>query len=282
MLQHWDHRFEVDWTDLAWSNQGLWSSDSRVLVLPDCEHREGAIVVADGEWQDFDVIAALFPHVPQSTENRLSTASLSIKLAEACVFTLHPWLEGFLKSGQIKQCDAKGKRAGELGGHAANHDRALGNPHQDVVESEALMDALLSKRRDLGLEASAGGSAFGVVLRGGPDLFRRTGKMYDELRGQACHATAEHFLVEWGLKKSFSASLNLYGEAAAQTLAESWVSKLQWCYDMVESQGPTFSFSVDVLKEWAEPPALQTLWVEGNQATRARISHIRSLCPKRV
>ena len=91
------------------------------------------------------------------------------------------------------------------------------------------MDTLLARRDELGL-AAAERTDVVVVLRGGPDPFRRTGRLYDELRGQCCNALADRWCSENGLLKSFAGSHHTFGEEVSRQLVQAWVSKMQWVF----------------------------------------------------
>ena len=147
-------------------------------------------------------------------------------------------------------------------------------------DSEALLDALVQKRAEMGLDVGSRGADFAVILRGGPDLFRRTGKVYDEIRGQFCNAEAHAFCVEWKLQKSCSASLARYGEATAHILAKGWVAKMQWCYDLALAEGPDFIFSDEVLPDFREDPELSLLY-DTQVVGKDRVAAIRAIRPKR-
>jgi hypothetical protein len=110
-------------------------------------------------------------------------------------------------------------------------------PYADLVDAEAVMEALLLKRAELDEAAPHGEVDFHVVLRGGKWTFENTGKEYDSLRAEASNKDAEQWCVRVGLNKSFTASLAGHGEATASLLCRAWASKMQFLYDSCGGDG---------------------------------------------
>ena len=56
-----------------------------------------------------------------------------------------------------------------------------------------------------------------AFLRGGEALYRRTGRYYDQVRGETCSELALEFLRSHGLQMSFNMDIDQYGADDAKT-----------------------------------------------------------------
>ena len=83
------------------------------------------------------------------------------------------------------------------------------------------------------------------------------------------------------MQKSFTATLEAYGEAACQTLAVAWVSRMQFFFDLVELEGPHFVFADNCLGDFVEDAEVETLHAAGNAAVRSRTDQVRKLRPRK-
>lgn len=277
---HWDHAFSVVWGEYRWSDEGIWGDAQAVFVLQGAVHI-GDEIFADGEWQPFADVAAFFPATPGETSGGGSSRERRQNDEQPCIYELHPWLEEFLRTGEARKRSSDGDSAGPRSKKRKVDNDALSSNHQAAVEAEAVMDALLEKRTELGLGVDDEGRDFVVVLRGGPDLAKRTGKPYDELRAQAVGSAAEQWCTIWHMRKSFSASLSLYGDATAAMLTAAWARRMQFLYELSRHEGPEFVFDREALAAFEEDPEVQRLEDSGGAAIRGRIAAIRGMLPRR-
>lgn len=277
----WDHKFQVDWAHFRWSDENVWRGEWPVFILPGATHA-GTEVMADGEWISIEQISTWFPPVPRKSTGaeKPRTVAANASVGDS-IFAEHPWLESFLQDRRSREAYRGPSSATASLGSAAHGEMDDGaGAYQEVVDCEAVMEALLTKRMALGLEQGSASAEFVVVLRGGPGLFKRTGMAYDEIRGQSANDLAKKWCEVHKLNKSFAATLTAYGDEACRILAEAWVARMQWLYDLSQREGPEFAFSDAALGGFEEDPKVQRLYDEGNRAVKARIATIRGLRPR--
>lgn len=153
--------------------------------------------------------------------------------------------------------------------------RGILEPYADVLDAEAVMDAIMLKRAEIDESAPAPERDFRVVLRGGAWLFKTKGVEYDSIRAEAASQEVEQWCVMKGLNKSFTASLAGHGDATAMLLCRAWAARMQHLYD-VSGDGRVARGAPDVCV-FEEDPQVQVCFDSSSQAVRNRISQIRAL-----
>ena len=106
------------------------------------------------------------------------------------------------------------------------------DPYKDLVDCDAVMDALEAKRAEPGLVAlSAETPDYHLVLRGGKDLFARTGRHFDIVRAEASSSDAVEFALLHDLQKSFGMDVLLYDEPTCKIICAAWAARQQFLLD---------------------------------------------------
>ena len=101
------------------------------------------------------------------------------------------------------------------------HKPAPAAPYAHVLEAVDIMDILENKRHELGLVvALVDAPDYKVVLRGGENLYLRTGRYYDVVRAEAATPDAEKKSRDCRLQLSFSMTLDTYGDDVSKALCE--------------------------------------------------------------
>ena len=265
----WDHSFHLDWNDFQWSDSGRWHPEWQLDVMSGALQKSGKLVVCDGEWLPWQQVSAMFPPLREKAPVAMQHDEDEEQAPETMdIFENHPWLQQFLQNGVHEEVREN------TGDDEPDHDA-----YDEVVDAEVVMDALMQKRQEMGLAGGRASGDFAVVLRGGPELFKRTGAFYDVVRGQCCTSEAEAFCLEWHLQRSFSVTLAAYGDDACQTMARAWVSRMQFLLDVCTIEEPGFRFTEAVMRDFEEDPAVGRLYADCSPAIRTRIAQIRKLRP---
>jgi hypothetical protein len=272
-----DHSFKLVNHSFVYSDDGVWSADSTVSVLINAQHSSDNIVSADGDWRCWDDISAWFVSLPVEVEEKDRAAKPDDPAWEHDVFTMNPWMSEWLKFGD-GNTDKHSPHSGStgVGGHGMAR-RA--EPYRDLLDCEAVMDALQAKREELDLVAlSLATPDYGIVLRGGKDLFVRTGRHFDVIRAEASSDDAIDFATQHGLNKSFGMDVDTYDEAACRTVCAGWAALLQFFLDQYRANGRTWDD--ELLAGFAENPEVAALCVGATPALLRRITLMRSAAPK--
>ena len=155
--------------------------------------------------------------------------------------------------------------------------RHLAEPYANMLDVEAVMEAVMKKRAEL--EDAAGEDFvrpdFHVVLRGGNWLFKHTGKEYNELRAEAKGEDAVQWCIRSGHQQSFTASLAAYGEAVCMTICKAWAAKMQFLFDgHMHGGGEDEGVGAE---PFVEDPEVDRCYHAGGALLRKRIDQIRAL-----
>lgn len=151
-------------------------------------------------------------------------------------------------------------------------------PYAEIMDAEAIMDALVQKRAELDESAPAAEADFHVVVRGGQWCFKRTGESYESIKAEPRTVYVKQWCVESGFKASFTASLASHGDATAMLLCRAWAAKMQHLYDL-DGQGHNEGIGAGSSGEapFVEDPELEHWFASSRSSVQRRISEIRAL-----
>ena len=160
-------------------------------------------------------------------------------------------------------------------GHAeSNGDEEL------PFDPKAVLAALALKRHEMALSGAAAELAFSWKVMGGTWTKAHLGLDYDAFRAEARSQHAKEFVALYGLQKSASFTLALYGDDIAKLLAGYWCDKMVHFYGIWSSSkivGHVFS-DVEV-QSFVEPKAFTDVFARANGKISARMRQLRALCP---
>ena len=179
--------------------------------------------------------------------------------------------------------DAAGKTAGNGSSGSHGKDSDCDAEAQEVDGSE-VMDALLAKRLELAGAAPEPAVNFRWQLRGGSWTAAHRGMSFDSFMASAIKGgLAEQWCIDWGLTRSGSFAIALYGEDGAHTMAKHWVALHEWFYltGLAHEAEPAWTFSAMVVAEFEEAPEVGALFDASCARVRDRISALRRLRPVR-
>ena len=151
-------------------------------MLPNAQHVGRNRVVCNGDWRSWEEVSAWFPAVPAEKHTKESAKPGF----EEDVWTANPWMAQWLAFGDGSSSSSCQKSEGKK--PRPDH------PYAHVIEVEDVMRVLEEKRLELGLVAAASDTPdYVILLRGGKDLFERTGRYYDTLRVECVTDAVEDF-----------------------------------------------------------------------------------------
>ena len=274
MALTYDHIFRYVRCNFHYSDDGLWSAAAKLTVLPNLRFHSKNVMVADGEWRDWEEVATWFPPIPKNDGGRKSAEEDGPGKFEEDVWTRNPWMANWLKFGDQTGIEAESKRRKGASDWKAKH------PYAHILEAEDVCAVLDDKRHELELALVALGTPdYQCVLRGGDDLLARTGRPYDTVRMEAKSKDAEDFARSHSLKLSFNMGVDLYDMADCKLVSSQWASRCQHFLDQYRENGN--EWDEGFLTGWAEHPGLAAAYARGNADLRARITQVRGLKPKR-
>lgn len=194
------------------------------------------------------------------------------------LFPLHQVPEALATEGHRRSWGIPLSSIEVKSGRMQNKAVASASPYDDLLDSEAVMDAIIKKRAEMDEEAPLAEKNFRVILRGGSWLYRTRGVEYDSIRAEAVGLEVEQWCVCKGLNKSFTASLQGHGDATAMLLCRAWAARMQFLFDQSAESGR--ASSSDGGSTHAEDPEVQACYDTSGDAIRKRIAQIRALAPK--
>ena len=96
IAQIWDHKFEVDWIDTAYTSDGRLSDALSCFIILDSVFSTRNYVVADGQWL---LICQLHIHLDVSPAPNADEPADTVLFSkfEDDIYSLNPWLEDFMR-----------------------------------------------------------------------------------------------------------------------------------------------------------------------------------------
>lgn len=129
-----------------------------------------------------------------------------------------------------------------------------------IVGAMQVMQDLHERRKAPAETCSEVEAHFRWQLRGGAWTAAHKGLSYDAFSAGPIvkGGRAEAWCLQWGVTRSASWSISVYGEEAALTLAKSWVHLHEWLYRtwLEHRSEENWSFTEEVMEQYEEPPAL--------------------------
>ena len=116
-------------------------------------------------------------------------------------------------------------------------------------------------------------------MRGGPWCLAHHGVGWDQYRATSSSVEGALFLESYLPNKSASFKLDLYGDALAKALAELWVAKMSYFYEIAAVRGPRHVFTEGELAGFREDPALEPMFAGEAPEVQARLAQVRGLRP---
>jgi hypothetical protein len=271
-----DHVFSYN-CDFHYSDDAVWSAASTAQVLPNLRYHSDNLMVANGDWRPWAEVRAWFPDVPHAPRGgETATSGDSPGGFEDDVWTRNPWMANWLKFGNqdSKSC-VSGGRVG------AGAIKPLLHPYAHLVEAADVMDVLEAKRHELDLMAAATETPdYRLGLRGGDDLFARTGRHYDAVRCECASDDAENFARNHKLKLSFGMDIDMYDESDCKLVCRQWGAHCQHFLNQYRDNAALWEDAF--LEGWVEDPELAAAYARGSKVLRTRIDQVRRLRPKLV
>ena len=273
----WRHRFSIDFMDCCfWQDLPVVPLES-MQVLPELLHIGGEEVASDSDLVPYSTFVEGLP----DTEAAATSTSSSAKVVRAPsanqdLVSKYPWLQRHMDS----QGRAKG-HARSQAGKLPIQEEPLPEDADGDVAVQAVFDELHKMREEWQVGVAGEVSDFVVSLIGGPWSQKRFGKAYHCFRSSARRGAPEAWCVEYGLTKTASFEISLYGDRLAALLGKAWCHRLQYFYDIYLQSTEVRCRYTHADVEAYEPPAdfveaMGTL--QGRQ--RARATQVNSTLPQ--
>ena len=270
-----EHAFKHDGLELFFTDDGSIDHAWRPSVLPDCFYQQEGLLMSDADWcsledfMDFTPGAGADEESERACEPRAAEPT-KIDLVEC------PWLVNFL--GPVSTSFLPGADVGA-------EREARESVEAEEGTADDVMDELYAKRLSLA-EGEGCGDANNFVwqLRGGRFTSAKTGMTFDCFASSAKKGMPSDWCLAWGLTRSASFSIRLYGEETAFQLVRCWVHVHEWMYGVCLEfdSDPAWNFTHEVRARYEEPEVIRELYLHGSAACRARIDRMRALLPARL
>ncbi len=111
---------------------------------------------------------------------------------------------------------------------------------------------------------------------------RHMGRSHDAYKGQVVSArgAAADFARNYGFQLSARYNVDLYGEAGALELAQTWVAKAQHFYDIWSQQANlVYAFTAEDWASWQPGSDFLALLDTLPARAQSRVRDLRDLCP---
>jgi hypothetical protein len=275
-----DHNFSVDWTSFFFSDQKFVDPAASLEVLVDCVVRPSRLLVSDGDWIAYDIVAASLrqgaPTAEQQDEKLPGEA-----LADAPLWATYPWLQGdWHKFGH--EPDSK-PRVRNAGGSVGSGDEAEDNEDGDLVGMNAadVFDELHRLRAAWKESDDRLHGDFKVAVRGGVWTAAHRGVVADSVRGEASNVDSIAFSKAYFLPQSGTFSISKFTEQHARTLAAAWCDRMQFWFRLWLGRGGTgvVEFLPEDLTLYEEPLWVLELHTLGGDVVQMRLLDIRGIVP---
>lgn len=199
-------------------------------------------------------------------------------------FSVLPWALDLLGPSALPAGSASGGAAplGSAAPEAVGDDSA---DEQDCIVDASQVMAELQSRRAALADVGEGEAHFRWRLRGGAWTAAHKGLTYDAFSAGPIvkGGLAEAWCVQWGVTRSASWSISMYGEEASLTMAKAWVHLHEWFFRTCQAHrgDSSWDFCDEVLEQYEELPALVELYGVGSQRCKDRIDAMRRIRPRR-
>jgi hypothetical protein len=188
-----------------------------------------------------------------------------------------PWLAAYMPD--------KPKRGPKAVAPSASSSQGLGShpESEDLSEeqTEALFSVLERKRKEWLTTYEAPPEDFKTVLRGGSWKQKQKGVGIDHVQASASTPLASEFVDMYGMQKTASFSIHLYGERGAAELSLLWCRRMQFFYDRELHSGVLEYEYTD--EDVANAPCLDESTLDSlslNPRAVARAQEVMRLSPK--
>lgn len=281
-LREWQHTFMFDHLDFLFSDESTIKPGWTMQVLTDVSCAGRRRFVADGEWLALADIEMMLPSVALNSHHR-PTSSPPGK-PTTMNFDDIPWALDLLGASAWPDAiptDTKSASAGV-------REKTQGDDHdtEHVLDAMQVMLELSERRQALAETRGEADPPFRWQLRGGAWTAANKGMIFDAIAAgpSVKGGAAEEWCLQWGVTRSASYSIALYGEDAAIALARAWVERHTWLFEtyLAHEGEPGWTFTDEVLDEYEEPAAIGELFARGSRRVQDRISAMRRIHPRRL
>ena len=308
----WEHNFVVQEQSFVFSDSDKYKEVSQVEVLDSMVWLGSVILVSDADWRQLDTVLQLLPPLArgkgESSAPQKAPASRPAELLEQ-----FPWLADL--GGHRKAAAVPGRQKHTLasrGGCSGVHEEEQQEEEKKLEEEEDSEDEELdidglqldeesddeaeqrstveldeqaslsfaAKQDEMHKQGAKGEGPFAWRVCGGSWTKAHLGVDYDAFRAEVRSQAALPFISEFGLQKSASFSLAVYGELVAKTLAEYWTDKMTFYYNAwVEAGRQNRVFSDADISTWEDPAEFTAVLNSSSGKVLSRMRALQKLKP---
>ena len=276
----WDHLFTWQWSHVSFSDDGDFSFATEFHALLNGVNLPKNLVGADGDWMPLADLQEIFP-----LPSRASDGSSAPRVRAHPRHGDEPWLKDLWLWDFPDAQGAKAKSgAGKPGATAYVAAEGDSDSMGSFESADEALDALWDKRSGLfHAHPEAHSGNFRWTLLGGRWLKKTKGISYDRILAAATKGLPKQWAWQYKMGKATSWTLKTYGEDACVTLAQAWVAKNEFLFDIWWRSGASddFDYAAADADAWPRPEGFDTLVAEAKGRLRTRVRDILNSKPAR-
>lgn len=277
---YYDYAFKFEVLTVKYVEDLPDANADNICVLPNVRYLEGGLVATHSDPITLKDFLACQPPIERAEPAQSTTGSVGTHQPKSMT------LQEIRLQKHMARIAARENPSGSM---AASSDAfvpqqpAIVPPANADVEFEEVANALEQQRAAWLSDPNATTTNFRVAVTGGRWLQAHQGRPIDSFKGCARGAAIEGWCHDFQMAASMKFDINVCGEAAAFELANAWVDRMQYFYDiwsMAPAMGNPFKQSDVDAYEWPECVARWEL--DPAPRLRARILQLRLVKPNPI
>ena len=238
----WSHKFVVTPNAFSWSDMDEYQEDCEIEVLGDTLWRGNSTIVSDGDWRRLETVLRLLPGPVTNNSSGSTVPTQPRGSLRSQLLQEHPWLADVWAKGHHSREEEliPGTEAMDSGGKDV-HDTVedTGSSSDDdfsektgSVDADEVLDAIEAKKCEMRNTGHGSQGPFAWRMMSAAAASSSGEACPTSFRGDARSPDARKFTSTYSLQSSASFVSNLYTGELAQILAEYWVAKMSYFYEI--------------------------------------------------
>jgi len=280
----WAQQFEVDVSESHFSDDGAFPHETFDCLM-DLSRRESGLLCSNSDWMTMVALREFLEPEPAGAHAR----GPGEEKTTCPTVEPEPWMEDPFMWDVVCSGGAPGKGPKVGKPSDEKHRDLVINDHfssssseGSEIDDEEVMEALWAHRAAMGEREDAGVVDFSWWIRGGPSTMRRKGVAFDCYAAAAWNTDSKKWCVRYGMKRSVSFSIKLYGEEWCLRLCELWIARLKFFYDIYLSHGASdkFRYAKADLHRFVENPDIVVHAADCAAPVANRLGQVRRIAPR--
>ena len=289
----WSHKFVAAPNAFSWSDMGEYQEDCEIEVLGDTLWRGNSSIVSDGDWRRLETVLRLLPGPVTNNSSGSTVPTQPRGSLRSQLLQEHPWLADVWAKGHHSREEEliPGTEAMNSGGKDV-HDTVedTGSSSDDdfsektgSVDADEVLDAIEAKKCEMRNTGHGSQGPFAWRMMSGAAASSSGEACPTSFRGDARSPDARKFTSTYSLQSSASFVSNLYTGELAQILAEYWVAKMSYFYEIwMASTQEQHEFSDKEAQSFREPQAFLDAFRSAENRVLSRMQWLKDLRPRRI